>query len=248
MKKVAVLLPVAVLFLFTGFLSAEVPDDKESGCPANQAAQQGFDLLRELHQVMGPAWHNAYPKKDYVALGDAIMQFDGMLPKVKELEHTFKTVERRENFDNARSQFVDLVEKGKKATADEDYETLYGIYPDLHTGFEEMASHLLPLDFPEFASLQIVVDLMVDTHLKNNDIKAIVTSLEALKIKNNALQKAVLPDDLKSVEEKVKGDISAIDGACLELEKACGATNVQPSIDSLNRLKKLCDKFEQNYI
>ena len=197
---------------------------------------------------MAPAWHEAYPAKNSAALREAIAKFDAMTPRVKSLTHAFKTAERQEKFDTARIRFMELTATGKAAVAAGDNDALYALFPDLHTGFEEMAYYLLPLSFPEYESLRVVVDLMIDTHLKNKDYKAIITSLEALKIKNDQLQKAPLPKDLQSVAEKASADIAAIGENCRQLETACQATSVSMVDEALDRLKKACDKFEQDYI
>jgi len=248
MKKVAVLLPVLVLFFAFAAWSEEPTKSNESGCPADKAAAQGMNLLEELHKVMAPAWHEAYPAKNYAALNEAILKFDAMLPKLEGLNHTFKTVERQDKFEAARTRFIGLTAKGKASGAAGENDALYALYPDLHTSFEEMAYYLLPLNFPEYESFRVVVNLMVDTHLKNKDYKAIVSSLEALKIKNDQLQKAALPEDLNSVAAKASADIAAIGENCRELEMACGATTVLKIDESLEKLKKACDKFEQDYI
>ena len=248
MKKVALILPILVLFLASTSLTTEPSGNDNPGCPADRAADKGFKLLEELHQVMAPAWHEAYPAKNYVALGEAIVKFDAMIPEVKAMTHGFKTVEREEHFNAARNQFIELVARGKAINGTGNNEALYDLIPDLHTRFEEMAYYLLPLDFPEFTSLKVVVDLMIDTHLKNKDYKAIVTSLEALKIKDEMLQKADLPEDLKSVEGKASADIGAIGEMCRDLEAACGTISTKEIDDCLGKLKTLCDKFEQDYI
>lgn len=247
MKNAVVLMPVLALLLAFAPLTAE-PPHQESNCPAHQAADKGIKLLEELHHVMAPAWHEAYPAKNYAALGEAMIKFDAMIPKVKEFTHTFKTTERQDKFDAARTRFIGLVAKGKSSHDAKANEALYALTPDIHTSFEEMAYYLLPLDFPEYSSLLIVVDLMIDTHLKNEDFKAIVTSMEALKIKNGMLQKATLPEDMKSVEKNVAEDIAAIGAMCRDLEEACGSTSSEIIVECLKKLKIICDKFEQDYI
>lgn len=248
MKKTAVFLPVLVLFFACAAWVTEPTEPNASGCPADRAAASGMDILGDLHKVMAPAWHEAYPAKNYSALNDAVIKFDVMLPKVKDLKHTFKTPERQKKFEAARTRFIGLTAKAKATGEAGDNDALYALIPDLHTSFEEMAYYLLPLNFPEYESFRVVVDLMIDTHLKNKDYKAISSSVEALKIKNDQLQKAALPEDLKSVAEKATADITAIGEACKELETACGATTVTKVDECLEKLKKACDKFEQDYI
>ena len=248
MKKAAAFLPVLVLFFACAALSTEPTEPGNTGCPADRAAAQGMNVLRELHEVMAPAWHEAYPAKDYAALNEAILKFDDMTPKIVGILHEFKIDERQKKFEAARTRFIGLVAKCKASGAAGDNDAVYDIFPDLHHNFEEMAYYLLPLNFPEYESLRVVVDLMINTHLKNKDYKAIATSVEALKIKNEQLQTAVLPEDLGSVSETATADIQAIGEACRALETACGATAVSKVDECLDQLKKACDKFEHDYI
>jgi len=201
-----------------------------------------------MHLVMAPAWHEGYPAKDFEALGESVVKFSDFIPELKQLTPKFKTVEREKQFNEARAYFIELVTKGKAAWEAGDNDTLYALYPNLHISFEEMAHHLLPLQFPAYSSFRTVVDLMIDTHLENKDYKAIASSLEALKIKNDQLQKAPLPAELKSMEKQVTADIATLGDMCRELEEACGATATKKIDECLEKLKKLCQKFEQNYI
>ncbi len=247
MKHAACILPMLLLLCIIG-VSAQEPAQDTGGCPAEQAAAKGMEVLKKLHGVMAPAWHTAYPDKDYAALGEAMDQFAAMIPDVEKISQPFKTTEREKNFNAARTQFIELVQKGAAAKKTGDNDVIYAVMPDIHTGFEEMAYYLLPLQFPEFESLNTVVNLMVDTHLKNEDYEAIVTSLEALKIKNTELQQAALPEDLTSVKEQASSDVAAIGEACGKLEAACSGTSKDKIVECLNNLNGLCKKFEQDYI
>lgn len=247
MKHAACILPIMLLLCVVG-ASAQEPAHDSSGCPAEQASARGMDVLKKLHGVMAPAWHTAYPDKDYAALGEAMDGFAAMIPDVKKIAHPFKTVEREKNFNTARTQFIELVEKGVAAKGTSDNNVIYTLMPDIHTGFEEMAYYLLPLQFPEFEALNNEVALMLDTHLKNEDSETLVGSLEALKAKNAELQEAALPEDLTSVEEQASSDIDAIGEACDKLEAACSGTSKEQIIECLNNLNGLCKKFEQDYI
>ncbi len=246
MKNMAWIMPIMIFWLVIG-VSAQEPGAHE-GCPAHQAAAQGVDIIEKLHQIMAPAWHSAYPEKDYAALGEAMNKFAAMIPDVKKVTHTFKTAEREANFNAARKKFIELVEKGVGAGTEGNTETVYELMPDIHTIFEEMAYYLLPVSFPEFQSLVTVVNLMIDEHLKKEDYAAIATSAEALKIKNTELQKAEIPEDLKSVKKEVITDISAIGKACEKLDAACRTDDPEEIAGCLSNLKELCKKFEQNYI
>jgi len=243
MKRAAYFLPVLLLLCIIG-VTAQEPGHDAGDCPADQAAARGMDVLKKLHEFMAPAWHAAYPDKDYAALGEAMNQFATMIPDVKKISHPFKTIERKDGFDAARTKFVGLVEKGVAANKAGDSITVYSVMPDVHTNFEEMAYYLLPLQFQEFEAVNSVVILMADTYLEDDNYDAIVTSLETLKTKNAEFQNVPLPGDLTSVKEKASADIEAIGEACTKLETA-DKEQIGQCVDNL---KELCKKFEQDYI
>jgi hypothetical protein len=197
---------------------------------------------------MAPAWHTAYPDKDHEGMAQAMHEFAAMIPDVKKISHTFKIADRERKFNEARMKFIGLVQKGAAAAKEDNAEAIYKLMPDVHMSFEEMAYYLLPLHFPEFESLVIVVDLIANEHLANKDFEAVVSSAKALKTKNEALQDAELPEDLVSLEDEVRTQISAIGEICHRLDAACAEVDEERIAECLNNLKELCKKFEQNYI
>jgi hypothetical protein len=248
MKRSVILFTVLVLSYYCGNLQAQTHERVEEDCPSHLAIQRQSGLFEQLHQVMASAWHNAYPNQDYEALRGAIKKFNAKIPKLEELDPTFKTSERKEKFNRAREWFIKLVDQGKRAGAAGDDESLYDLMPDLHNKFEEMAFYLLSVHYPEYESFKIVVDLMIDTHLGNDDYEAIITSLEALKIKNEMLQKADVPQDLKSAEEAVILYLKDIDKICNDLDSACRSKNNKTIKDNLLKLAEFCRKFDQKFI
>jgi len=239
-----------LLVLLFGTVSITFADTKETEamCPADQAAAAGNTLFQQLHHVIAPAWHEAYPDKNYAGLGDAMVKLDALIPDVKALNHGFKLQARKDEFNAAREKFVTLVEQGVMAKADGANETIYNLTPQIHEYFEEMAACLLPLDFPEFTSLATVVDLMVNTHLKNQDYDAVKSSLEALQIKQDMLANAELPEAMKPVSKTVEAELAVIDNRCKDLAGACEENDHKKMEDSLIKLAMACKKFENLYL
>ena len=237
-----------VLMLSLGFIwgiaGAATPVEKESGCPADKAGKQGASIFKDLHEVMAPAWHKAYPEKDVAVIHEAFGKFETMIPRVKEFKPAIKLAARQEKFEAARAKFIDYVAQGKTANDS----TALAMMPELHHNFEMMAYYSMPLEFEEYESFKTVVNLMIDTHLKNGDFDAIGTSLEALQLKNDMLQKAALPEDFRPVEADVKAQIVSLGAGAKELGTACAAKDNKKIEETLKKLKDACDAFDGKYI
>jgi hypothetical protein len=102
MRRFAALLLLLVLGTMWGIAGAATPMDKESGCPADKAGSQGKTIFKDLHDVMAPAWHKAYPEKDFAVIHEAFGKFETMIPRVKEYKPAIKLAARQEKFDAAR--------------------------------------------------------------------------------------------------------------------------------------------------
>jgi len=244
MKRLAALLLVLVLGFAWGIAMAATPEETAGGCPADKAGRQGKSIFKELHEVMAPAWHEAYPEKNVGAIKEAIVKFEAMIPKIKDMKPAIKLTARQEKFIAAQSKFLDYIAQGKTANDS----VLLNNMPDMHTNFEMMAHYSMPLEFKEYESFKTVVYLMIDTHLKNGDFDAIGTSLEALQMKDAMLQKAELPEDLKPVEADAKAQIALLGGGAKELSAACAAKDNKKIEETLKKLKDACDAFEGKYI
>ena len=248
MKRLTANILTLALLVMAGYGLAVDPELKDPGCPAAQAGQSGFALMKELHSIMAPAWHTAYPDKDYAAIGEAVDKFGAMIPKVKELQHQFKIAARQEKFNAARQTFLRLLDEQKKAKTINDNQAMYAIMPDLHKSFEEMAFYLLPVRFTEYGSLKSIVSQMTDAMAKNKNVDAVKSQMDTLRVRNGELRKAALPEDLAGMEKDVKAAIGNLDQKCAELYEACQGNDAATIEACLMKLKAACDEFENKYL
>lgn len=244
MRRFAAFVLILSLGFIWGIAGAATPAEKESGCPADKAGKQGASIFKDLHDVMAPAWHKAYPEKNVAAIREAIGKFEPMIPQIKDMKPSIKLTARQEKFNEARTKFIGYIEQGKTAGDS----VLMAVMPEIHTNFEALAYYSMPLEFEEYESFKTVVNLMIDTHLKNGDFAAIGTSLEALQLKNDMLQKAALPEDFRPVEADVKAQIVSLGAGARELGAACAAKDNKKIEETLKKLKDACDAFDGKYI
>ena len=236
------------LLVMAGYGLAVDPELKDPACPAAQAGQSGFTLMKELHGIMAPAWHTAYPDTDYASIGEAVDKFDAMIPKVRQLQYQFKIAARQEKFNAARQTFLRLLDEQKKAKAANDNQAMYAAMPDLHKSFEEMAYYLLPVRFTEYGSFKSIVSQMTDAMARNKDVGAVKSQMDTLLARNVELQKAALPEDLVGMEKDVRAAVANLDRKCAEPDQACQGNDASAIEACLMKVKAACDEFENRYL
>ena len=64
------LLVTAMMLFITATITAEPQQ-----CPADKAAEHGYTAYDAFHKLMAPAWHTAWPAKDFGSLFKAGSEF-----------------------------------------------------------------------------------------------------------------------------------------------------------------------------
>lgn len=246
MMRTATLLAATLLLGALAF--AGTPLQEEAGCPAHRAAEAGFSPFEAFHHVMAPAWHNAWPQKDYDALFAAGPQFKEHMKGVMELSPEFKTTARKKEFVKSRVEFAQLVEQYAAACEEKDQEAVYALMPKVHDAFEHTASCLLPVHFPEFNGIVITANLILESHLPNDNTEGIVGSTETLAAKCEALSEETVPEELATVKSEVWTDLQAIKATVAEMKRCCDNKDMDTYRTHTKKLEDQLNAFLEAYI
>ena len=106
MKRLVI---VVVFILFAAGARAQ------EGYRADSAAAAGYTPFEAFHHIMAPAWHQAWPKKDYEALLAAGPKFAEAFVAIEQLKPKFKTEARQQAFIKHRKRFAELVKQYAEA-------------------------------------------------------------------------------------------------------------------------------------
>ncbi len=239
MKRLVV---VAVLILFPAGVRAQ------EGCPADRAATAGFAPFETFHHIMAPAWHQAWPKKDYEALLAAGPKFAEAFVEIEQLKPKLKSEARLQAFHEARQLFAEMVSKFAEACKQGDSAFVYQLMPDLHDAFEATAATLLPASFPEFEGLVITLDIIVGTHLPGNNVEGLVGSTETLLAKMENLIVAPLPSGLEAAEDEIKPKLEMARHLVLHMLEALYQNDIKEYIIYATELRVQTDEFLALYL
>ncbi len=253
MKK-HLLFVVSLLLIVPSIYAAEPPPEEEPGgghasCPAHRAAELGHNPFEAFHKIMAPAWHTAWPDKDYDALLAAGPEFQGAFVGIANMEPTFKTKNRKEAFLKARDSFSKIVEMYAAAAEKGNKETVYDLMPKLHDAFEMTASTLLPVSYPEIEAAMITLNLITQTHLPKKNMEGVVGSTETLVAKFDVLEDTTaIPDDLKEKKKEILTEIAAMKKLARQMKECCGKNDMEQYKEHATELDTKLKKFFEKYI
>lgn len=241
MRKPALILSVLLL-------SVAAAGADEGGCPGHRAAKAGFEPFGEFHRILAPAWHGAWPDKDYEALLTAGPKFAEAFAGIAKLDPTFKTKKRAEQFKANRQAFAKIVKQYADAAEAGDKEKVYDLMPELHETFEQTASSLLPIHYPEFDVLVMTVNLLTETHLPNDSMEGIVGSTETLVAKIECLSKETIPEELSEKEKEIMADIAVMKRLITQMKEYCDKNDMDNYKARAESLNEKVNDFIKKYI
>jgi len=166
--------------------------------PARSAdATPAVPALDAMHDVVMPMWHDAWPNKDYKVLV-------GMLPDLEKHLAAISKAELpgilREKTALWAAGLADLNKAGadyKAAVASGKNEDLLKAAEALHMQYEKLVRVIKPV-LPELDDFHGTLYVLYHTQINPLLVAKVTASVETLKLKMAALNKATLPDRLKA--------------------------------------------------
>ena len=180
------------------------PGSKPAAQPAQPArpadATPAVPALDAMHDIIMPMWHDAWPNKDYKALA-------AMLPEIEKHLATISKAELPGILRDKNSQWAAGVADLKKAGADYKAAVAGGKNEDLlkaaealHMQYEKLVRVVTPV-LPELEDFHGTLYVLYHSQMNPFALEKVTESVNALKVKMAALDKAMLPDRLKAKAE-----------------------------------------------
>jgi hypothetical protein len=244
------LLILSALLLLVPLTYAEEPEqESKSGCPADRAAKSGFDSFGTFHKIMAPAWHTSWPDKDYDALLTAGPKFKEAFAEIAKMQPTFKTKGRKKAFLKARDSFSRIIEMYAAAAKRGDKEAVYNLMPQLHDAFEMTASTLLPVSYPEIEAAVVTLNLIMETHLPENNMESIGSSTETLIARFVVLaDTTTIPNELKEKQTEILAEIATMKKLVLQMKESCDKNDMKHYKEHATELDEKLKGFFEKYI
>ena len=223
-------------------------DDGESGCPAHKAAERGFTPFEDFHHVMAPAWHDAWPAKDYDALIAVGPKFEEAFVAVAKMEPKFKLEARHAKFEKMRTEFGETVKAYAAAAAKADKDAVYEMMPGLHDAFEGTAATLLPVQYEEIDAITMVMRMILRKHLPDDNTEGIVGSTETLVTKVQGLTEETIPEEMAEVKEGLLEKFASLGDRAAKMKECCDKKDMKAFAEHAESFQSGLDELKKAYL
>lgn len=201
--------------------------DEEQVCPADKAAEAGQSAFEEFHEVMAPAWHTAWPEKDYEALLAAGPEFQKVFARIAESPLPEGSDAKKAYYVKCRDEFASLVDAYATAAENGDKDRVYELMPQLHEAFEKTAAATVRISYPQVDGLAVTIGLILNTHLPENNRDGIAGSTETLLRKLDGITEKSLPPVLGWSTKDVMAEFSAMRAVAAKMKECCDSGDME---------------------
>ena len=193
--------PVLATFLFTVFLLAFGMTAHAQESLQGHAAEAKAEVpeLRAFHTVIFEIWHGAWPKKDTAQLAALLPKVEAGVQSVAGAELPGILRERKSAWDEGVKGLQAIAAEYKSGVEKKDSQKLLDAAEKLHSQYERLVRVIHPA-LKELEEFHAVLYMLYHYYMPGDSLEQMKNSASALKEKMVVLDKAVLPERLKSKE------------------------------------------------
>ncbi len=155
--------------------------------------------LKAFHPVIYEIWHGAWPKKDTAQLAALLPKVEAGVKNVAEADLPGILRERKAAWKENVLALQAIAADYRDAVEDQDQQALLDVAEKLHSQYERLVRVIRPA-LQELEDFHAVLYVLYHYYMPGDSLEQMKTSAVALKEKMAVLDKAVLPDRLKSRE------------------------------------------------
>jgi len=210
---------VSFVFFTAGAVLAQGPETQqpppmpkaatEAQCADSVDTKAEVPALREMHEVIYPLWHQAWPDKNMKMMKD-------LLPQVRERVEAVRTAvlpgilrDKKADWDAGVSSLIENEKAYEDAVAKDDLQATLDAVESLHGRFEG----LLRLTFPPMKQLDdyhVVLYRIYHHSMPAKDLAAVRAESEELSARAKVLDEVPLPKRYVPKEKEIKSAISQL--------------------------------------
>lgn len=191
-------LSLALLFACLPHAQAQ---DEAHGTSTDHSAETTANVpeLKEFHKVIYQIWHGAWPKKDTELLASLLPEVESGVKSVVKAKLPGILRERKAAWEENIAFLKVAAWDYRSAVEDKDQQALLDAAENLHTRYERLVRVIRPA-LKELDEFHAVLYMLYHYYMPGDSLEQMKSSAVALKEKMIVLNKAVLPERLKSKE------------------------------------------------
>lgn len=216
-----------------------------AGTPTMDDAINAFD---SFHEAMHPAWHDAYPAKDYAALFASAPKFVEKYAPIAKLDPPIKNAQRRAAFKAHQQEMGIFLTQYADACRKQDSAMAYKILPQLHEAFEQSVGTLEPMECKMIDGLMVTADVILDMHIPAENWEGMQGSTETIFTKLDHITDSLFPAELVPAKAEVTKALAGLRATATEMQGCLDKKDMACFREKATALKTQIAAIRQDYL
>ncbi len=188
MKNLILILLLLFTFNFADVFSQEENDSDELDSSINSSIPE----LSDLHDVIHPMWHDAYPNRDFDKFRHLLPLINTSAEKIYKVQLPPLLSERKDDWDNGVERFRNSVIKYNHAVEENDEDKLLEAADELHSNYETLVRIVTPVT-TEIDDFHKMLFKIYNRYLPNEDLDKLNKAIDNLVPLADKLMNSPLP-------------------------------------------------------
>lgn len=220
--KIYALLSLLLMTSFF-FFSCQKAEETQVEEPQVEITQEettaSVPALSDLHEVVYPLWHSAFPEKDYALIKELLPQMDTLTEKMDQAELPGILRDKAEQWDTGKETLKTTLENLHKAAEADNRDDMLSQVEAFHSAYEGLVRTIRPV-VPELEAFHQELYKLYHYHMPNYELELIRIDVEAMMEKIGPLKDVKLSTRLESKQEDFQAAVANLES---ELEKLAAA-------------------------
>jgi hypothetical protein len=195
--------------------------------------------LGNLHKVIRPLWHEAYPAKDYSMIKKLLPQMDTLVTELDKAPLPGILRDKQEAWEGGKTNLKSILEKLQTAAKADNQEEMLKLTEAFHAGYERLVRTVRPV-VPELEAFHQELYKLYHYYTPAYDLEKIRGAAAAMTAKLDTLKAAKLPKRMADRQEKFQAEVS-------KLETAVNELNATVKSDVKEKIKAAVEKVHTAY-
>jgi len=198
---------LGMCFLFALQSAACAQTDKTAPAETSKKAEimpeettASVPALKDLHEVVYPLWHTAYPKKDYAMIKELLPEADELTAKLDEAKLPGILRDKQAAWDEGKAKLKASLQQLHAAVEANNEEEMLKQTEAFHAGFEGLVRTIRPM-VPELDAFHQELYKLYHYYAPEYDLTQIRAAAAAMQEKVAPLKKCELPKRLADREK-----------------------------------------------
>jgi len=242
MKKTAV--AMLIVFLTVIFLPTLILAQEDTTATTDETKTEVGELT-SFHKVIYKLWHNAWPKKDIVALTDMLPDIENGSAKIEKTKLPGILRDKKAMWEANVKKLGEIVNEYKNAVSRNDSQQILNAAEKLHAQYEALVRVIKPA-IKELDAFHQVLYMLYHYYMPEYNFEKIQSSVKELQEKMDVLNKATLPLRLEKKQETFDEKRKELDKSVRELAAVVEAGKDEETVkDAINSVHSKYEALEK---